>query len=344
MPANTGAPRSTSLIFPVLIALLLGAAGGYGYFRFASPASTAAIDELTAARDTLEKQVASQSVELDALSDKLAQATAAGNQGIGDQAALEAAQTRIADLQRRLEQQAAEAGQEKDEQVVSLRKRLVDLEIAHDSLAQEKAVINRQLGQALANATKTEAALREATAKLGKADVPGLTKLAQDREVEITRLTADLAATRSQLDTATRAADTAAAASADLKSQLQAQTTRATQLQTQLRALETVIAQQQKQAPADTVIKPDAQPADDTPETGNGNADVQPTLTVRDASSVDRALGRARGLDGLSGSDAALLRSKLISGECVTTSLETVFDRVPVISLRNLIRDLKSNC
>lgn len=65
----------------------------------------------------------------------------------------------------------------------------------------------------------------------------------------------------------------------------------------------------------------------------------------RSASEVETALGRATGLDTLSASQRTGLKDDLVGGACVTVSLEKVFGNpVPVVPLRNLVRDLDSDC
>jgi hypothetical protein len=50
------------------------------------------------------------------------------------------------------------------------------------------------------------------------------------------------------------------------------------------------------------------------------------------------------GLDRLNDTQRDRLERTLVSGECVTNALGGVFKRVPVLALRNLMRDLDSDC
>ena len=96
---------------------------------------------------------------------------------------------------------------------------------------------------------------------------------------------------------------------------------------------------------AQTAETPAEQPAGTGTETGEGTAesgDASPT--PRDPLAVEAALRDAPGLDALSPADRQALKNALISGACVTTALEGVFDDVPILALRNLIRDLNSGC
>lgn len=67
-------------------------------------------------------------------------------------------------------------------------------------------------------------------------------------------------------------------------------------------------------------------------------------LDARDPDAVAAALRTAPGLETLSDTDRQKLIDTLVAGECVTTALKSVFERVPILTLRNLIRDLHSDC
>jgi len=66
--------------------------------------------------------------------------------------------------------------------------------------------------------------------------------------------------------------------------------------------------------------------------------------TPRNAALVARALQDTPGLDRLDDAQRGRLERTLVSGECVTNALGGVFTRVPVLALRNLMRDLDSDC
>lgn len=74
-------------------------------------------------------------------------------------------------------------------------------------------------------------------------------------------------------------------------------------------------------------------------------ASVSSPRASRGVSEVETALSKATGLDGLSASQRTGLKDELVGGACVTVSLEKVFGNpVPVVPLRNLVRDLDSDC
>nr|WP_298105848.1 hypothetical protein [uncultured Shinella sp.] len=64
----------------------------------------------------------------------------------------------------------------------------------------------------------------------------------------------------------------------------------------------------------------------------------------RNAALVAEAMQGTPGLDRLSGDQRDQLERTLVSGECVTNALSGVFKRIPVLALRNLMRDLDSDC
>lgn len=96
-----------------------------------------------------------------------------------------------------------------------------------------------------------------------------------------------------------------------------------------------------------------AETATASPETPD--ASVDPVLPQETPSDLDgagprepdlvaNALARAPGLKSLSFSERQRLAEMLEKGACVTDALEDIFVRVPVLTLRSLIRDLDSPC
>lgn len=67
-------------------------------------------------------------------------------------------------------------------------------------------------------------------------------------------------------------------------------------------------------------------------------------LDPRRPDAVARAVRIAPGLRALSEADRQRLTDDLVVGKCVTTALKSVFERIPILALRNLIRDLNSDC
>lgn len=89
-----------------------------------------------------------------------------------------------------------------------------------------------------------------------------------------------------------------------------------------------------------------ADAASSTPEEPKApdNPKSDAKVETRDATLVENALSRAPGLKVLNASQRDTVREKLLGGACVTDALEQVFTRVPVLTLRSLIRDLDSPC
>lgn len=89
-----------------------------------------------------------------------------------------------------------------------------------------------------------------------------------------------------------------------------------------------------EEAPAEPAEEPSA----DTP------AEADQTVASRDRQAVADAIARAPGLKTLDFADRQRLADNLEKGACVTDALEDIFVRVPVLTLRSLIRDLDSPC
>lgn len=95
-----------------------------------------------------------------------------------------------------------------------------------------------------------------------------------------------------------------------------------------------IAAQKQAEAPEETVAEP--------PSGENTEEDL--TVASRDRQAVADAMARAPGLKTLDFADRQRLADNLEKGACVTDALEDIFVRVPVLTLRSLIRDLDSPC
>ena len=98
----------------------------------------------------------------------------------------------------------------------------------------------------------------------------------------------------------------------------------------------------------DTAMRSAAQSdkSDDIEVGSTSNAPpAQLAKALRSDSDVETALADANGIEGLAASERSRLKEGLMAGECVSSSLEKVFGRpVPVVPLRNLVRDLDSDC
>lgn len=129
------------------------------------------------------------------------------------------------------------------------------------------------------------------------------------------------------------------------------------ELESATRALKTAEAERQRLATAlsaaeqqiaelKSLTVPEAPVVEDAPSTPEPEPDAAPAdaLTPRSQEIVSDALARAPGLRDISFDERRKLAEGLEKGVCVTDALEDLFVRVPVLTLRSLIRDLKSPC
>lgn len=340
--ARGGSPFG--LLVAILVSLVLGAAAGYGAMRYFTLQDA---DRLA----TVDAQIADLSAKLDDSNRRLAEALEARKQA---ETALNASDPQTAALRQTLAGQRSEFDSMADALETTSRELLSEkeenarlakalAEARQEILAQDKAIetakreatsareaadtaladLKRRLdasegeaGKALA-ALKTveiprlEAEVAELSDKLAKAEADG-TKISAERDA----LGADLARSQNALK--------------DAADKLAREQARSAGLQAELDAAKAQSAPDEDKAPA-------ALPgtAEDLPLIANA---------PRDPATVDAVLARTPGLERLSADDYQRLRSLLVSGECVTTGLQSVFRSVPVVTLRNLMRDLKSGC
>jgi hypothetical protein len=101
----------------------------------------------------------------------------------------------------------------------------------------------------------------------------------------------------------------------------------------------------QAEAAARTVVTtPSDTSAVDKPVSEIGQSVPGVGLVPRDRYMVDNIIGATRGVGFLNDEKKQRLKDQLASGACVTDALESVFDKVPLILMRNLMRDFKSDC
>lgn len=194
-----------------------------------------------------------------------------------------------------------------------------------DALAQELAAATAEKDEALATAEERAEEIRaldERIAALNEnaasADNEIAAELARLRDEVVPGLTAER-------DRLTGEAEAATGRIAELESALDA-------ARQEIAALE-----------AKATEAPAQQPAETGQVTDEGAAESD-ELTPRDPQAVEAALRDAPGLDALSAAERQALKDALVTGQCVTAALESVFDDVPILALRNLIRDLNSDC
>lgn len=328
----------TVTVIAVIISLVLGAAGGYGALRFIEGDSVAAVNaahmETVEAHDALalaEKElgdvradlatksveigdlkavITRQAGELDAMTAKLAASTSS-DQASGDgNAAIEA-------IARERDKLAA------DNQ--SLRADLAALGAERDALGKAASADKQRLEAEIAR-LQTEV-------------VPQLTAERDQLQRKITMMLADQTNLKARIKAASDAKASDAAAMADLETRLAAAERNLTASQSALAAIK---AQKiETAASAKAAAAADSQQSDPA---ANSAVQAGQAPSPRTADAVAAALRSAPGLETLSDDDRRALTDKLVAGECVTTALESAFDRIPILTLRDLIRDLNSDC
>ncbi|MGB3875612.1 MAG: hypothetical protein WA980_07140 [Shinella zoogloeoides] len=323
-----GGSGAGGILFASVVSLALGAAAGYGGLRMMSGAVPASeieqrdqrIAELARELDARTAQVEDGSQRSQALADEnrtLKQQMEALRNSIGssDDAAV-AENARLtqevipglkSDLQRASRRAAdAEASKTKAENALQERERRLSL--GADQIARLEKALDQARGAQSAEAKRLAAEAATLRRQLDEA-----------RRAEETMRTKDLPALRKEIAGRDREI-------ADLKASNGTLTAR-------IGALEAAARSVQQDGPGnvgDGPARDNAKPAD--------------SRNPRDASLVADAMRDAPGLDRLTGTQRDQLERTLVSGECVTNSLGGVFKRVPVLTLRNLMRDLDSDC
>lgn len=344
--ARGGSPFG--LLVAILVSLVLGAAAGYGAMRYFTQQDA---DRLA----TVDTQIADLSAKLDDSNRRLAEALEARQQA---ETALNASDPQTAALRQTLDSQRSELDSmadtleatsrellsEKDENA-RLAKALADSR--QHSVAQDKAIETAKRDATRAREA-ADAALADLKRRLDASEGEAGKALAALKTVEIPRLQAQVAELSDKLAKAeadgTQFAAERDALGADLArskdalkdaaDELARERERSAALQAQLDAARAESAPDEDKAP-DSVPAAPPETAEDLPLIANA---------PRDPAAVDAVLARTLGLDRLSSDDYQRLRNLLVSGECVTTGLQSVFRSVPVVTLRNLMRDLKSGC
>ncbi|PPJ46637.1 hypothetical protein C0075_13365 [Rhizobium sp. KAs_5_22] len=344
--ARGGSPFG--LLIAILVSLVLGGAAGYGAMRYLGPQDA---DRLA----TVDQQIADLSAQLNDSNRRLAEAVEGRKRA---ETALDAGDPATAALRQTLDSQRGELDSMADTLEATSRELLSEkeenarlakalAEARQQSLAQDKAIENARQEATSAKAS-ADAALADLRQRLEASEGEAGQSLAQLKTEEIPRLEAQIAALADKLAKA-EADGTKISAERDA---LGAQLARSRDV---LKNAEDMLARERERsaglqaeldaARADSAPGEDAAP-DSPPSAPPETAEDLPLIAnaPRDPAAVDAVLARTPGLDRLSAEDYQRLRSLLVSGECVTTGLQSVFRSVPVVTLRNLMRDLKSGC
>lgn len=348
---------SGGLVLAVVVSLVIGAAAGYGVFRMLDVTETAdlaAEHERTVAQLRAElEHAASTSTDSTVEMTRLTEANVSLRRQI--EALRESIDKSEAVLQAenaRLKQEAIPALQGQN---LDLAERIADLEHRQNGWVQQVEDGERRISALTADLNRAKQALKRQSEQAGDAAVRRLegevASLRKDREAQkngkvaverdLARAQGDLAASRRERDALQQKSAglerDVARLTRDLqtsRADLDRQTARNRDLVRDLRRLQGEL----RAAPAKR--------SDDSGLTPPPGED-EPTLDVRsprNAALVQRALRATPGLTRLSPGEKAQLERQLTAGGCVTEALDGVFDRVPVLALRNLMRDLDSDC
>ncbi|KQV31216.1 hypothetical protein ASE23_06760 [Rhizobium sp. Root73] len=197
-------------------------------------------------------------------------------------------------------------------QLSAARDDLTDARTQAQNLGADKLALNNQLNslkagleKATANAIAAQKALDQKVTEAGKQPSALKSPLELARDAQIKTLEQSLGEERRKVEA----------------------------LQKQLEAAAGMTAETPSNAPV--TGKP-------VPETGQPAPSVE--LVPRDRLMVDNIIGTTRGMGFLDDEKKQRLKNQLVSGACVTDALESVFDKVPLVLMRNLMRDFKSDC
>jgi chromosome segregation ATPase len=350
---STGRGGSGGILFATLISLVVGGAAGYGVFRTMDTVDssgeiavhqeriralsseldsvsgktaeqTAKVQELTEANGSLRRQV-------DSLRNSL---NASGSQSDTDRLAQDVV-TELEAQVKTLGQRVADAEAFRRRAEDEVRQRDRQLTLQTDALADADQQLKR-LKAELDDARNAGTAERNAEIETLRKQAAAAQALADEAatifETEISNLKADIEAKDSRIAKSALELETTSAEMTERDAQIAA-------LETRIRTLSDQIATLEKNATKALPTK-----IDDTEATAGETTKPASENTPRDRVSVELALLSAPGLGLLSAEQRTTLQDALVAGECVTNALGAVFQRVPVLALRNLMRDLESDC
>ena len=311
-----GGSRTGPIILASLLALVFGGAGGYGLARVlghepGAPGQVADGPLYQLYSETL-KARESASREAGDLRMALAESRA-------HSAALEASLSALKAGAPAGDGPAAGTGD------ADLRRRLEALSLERDHLkdqvaetAAAAAKLARSREQALRDASDLKLKLSGLSARIGVLETENQNVSLHDQASQ-----AQMKAANARILALT---EEKAAAAADLAA-----------LKTQVETLTVALKSAKSET---TVLAPESEQSTAPAETPSGPVKGPERLRL----AVENALARAPGLKGLTLADRDTLAKHLESGACVTDALEDLFPRVPVLTLRALIRDLDSPC
>lgn len=332
-PAASGGSGIGGILFASVVSLALGAAGGYGAFRMMNGATPSGEIEQ---RD---QRIADLARELDARAAQVEESSGKAQALTEDNAA----------LKRQLETLRKNAGASGAATAIAENAKLTQDVVP--GLRNELELASQKVADAEALKKRAEEAVRDRERQLSvRADQIARLETALDQarsqrntaqSAESERLEADADTLRQQLKVAQRAAE--AVRSKDipaLRDEIARKDREISELNMRNAALTARI----------TTLEAAARATQPSGQEGNGakpaldNAKPIEGRSPRNAALVAEAMHDTPGLDRLTSGQRDQLERTLVSGECVTNALGVVFKRVPVLTLRNLMRDLDSDC
>lgn len=330
--ATSGGSGLGGILFACVVSLALGGAAGYGAFRMMDGA--APTDEI----EQRDQRIASLAKELDARiaqveeNSQKAQALAEENGGLERQ---------IEALRKNAGTSDAAAALAENVRLNQLVPELRNqLELASQLVADAEA-LKKRAEEAVRDRDRQLSLRADEIARLEKALAAARSQQSTSQSAEAARQEAE-AALRRELEEAQRAKD--AIQTTDLpalREEIARKDKEIAELKAKNVSLTSRISALESAARSATVPgKPDD--GDDKPALDNKTP--TPVRNPRSAVLVSLAIDNTPGLDRLSSTQRSQLEETLVSGECVTNALGGIFKRVPVLALRNLMRDLDSDC
>ncbi|CAN7510658.1 hypothetical protein LJR255_003496 [Pararhizobium sp. LjRoot255] len=337
----TRGDSSSGLVLPAILCVVLVAAGGY--FWFTRQAMQTEIAELKVQAGSLTDQLGNVTAERDKVTGDLAEFRKNSGNWAGE------LEQEYADLKLNEVPKLNRLLDKRDADISTLEKLLSTEKVAAKSAADDFTAMIAKINAEL-TAMKSEAAGAKKQAESLAADKLALNKQITSLRSAAERAMADAVAARKVLEQKQAEAEKTPPTSKsalDLARDVQIETLEQSlgEERRKVAALEKQLADQAAAAavakdstgkPADTLL------ATEMPST----VETKPAaaLTPRDSLLVENVIGATRGLGFLDEEKTQRLKDKLIAGACVTDALESVFDKVPLILMRNLMRDFKSDC
>lgn len=305
---------SSGLLLPIVLCLALIGAGGYFWF----------------ARQTMQTDIAALTAQTASLQSELKQAKAERDKASSD---LLNVKKNSGTWAEQLEKDYAELKLNEVPKLTRLLdKRDADIAALEKQISAEKSAATSASDDFKAEIAGLTAQLdTEKTGSAGlRAQIEGLGAEKLVLNTQITTLNAALKKAKADMVTAQKLlAQTATDAGNTSSGERQTVATLRKQLADQAEAAARMAAE----TPAST------QPAIDAGPPFEGER-----LVPRDRQVVETIIGTTRGVGFLDDEKKQRLKDQLVSGACVTDALESVFDRVPLVLMRNLMRDFKSDC